>query len=44
MFDPYGWSRDLPDEEIVARVLALNLERVWSLDFRAKVVELGDHH
>ena len=25
--DAYGWPHDLSDEEIVARVLALNLER-----------------
>lgn len=27
VFDAYGWPQDLSDEEIVARVLALNLER-----------------
>jgi hypothetical protein len=25
--DAYGWPRDLSDEEILARLLALNLER-----------------
>jgi hypothetical protein len=26
-FDAYGWSHDLSDEEILERLLALNLER-----------------
>jgi hypothetical protein len=27
VFAAYGWEADLPDEEILARLLALNLER-----------------
>jgi len=27
MFDAYGWPHNLTDEEILARLLALNLER-----------------
>ena len=27
VLDAYGWSRDLADEDILARLLALNLER-----------------
>jgi hypothetical protein len=27
VFDAYGWPHDLSDEEILARLLALNLER-----------------
>ena len=27
VFDAYGWPHDLTDEEILARLLALNLER-----------------
>jgi hypothetical protein len=27
VFDAYGWSPDLTDEEILARLLALNLQR-----------------
>jgi hypothetical protein len=27
VFDAYGWLHDLRDEEILARLLALNLER-----------------
>lgn len=27
VFDAYGWPHDLNDEEILARLLALNLER-----------------
>ena len=27
VLDAYGWPRDLGDEEILARLLALNLER-----------------
>ena len=27
VFDAYGWPHDLGDEEILARLLALNLER-----------------
>ena len=27
VFDAYGWPHDISDEEILARLLALNLER-----------------
>jgi len=27
MFDAYGWPHDLSDEEMLARLLVLNLER-----------------
>ena len=27
MFNAYGWPHDLSDDEILARLLALNLER-----------------
>ena len=27
VFDAYGWPTDLPDQEILARLLALNLQR-----------------
>ena len=27
VFDAYGWPHDLSDEEVLARLLALNLER-----------------
>jgi len=27
VFDAYGWPHDLTDDEILARLLALNLER-----------------
>ena len=27
VFDAYGWPADLPDDEILAALLALNLER-----------------
>ena len=27
MFDAYGWPHDLTDEEILERLLALNMER-----------------
>jgi hypothetical protein len=27
VFDAYGWPHDLSDDEILARLLALNLER-----------------
>ena len=31
VLDAYGWPRDLGDEEILARLLALNLERAAGL-------------
>ena len=31
VFDAYGWPHDLSDEEILARLLALNLERAGQL-------------
>lgn len=32
MLDAYGWPRDLGDEDILAKLLALNLERAGVLD------------
>jgi hypothetical protein len=32
VLDAYGWPRDLGDEEILSRLLALNLERAGTLD------------
>ena len=32
VFDAYGWPHDLSDEEILARLLALNLERAKGQD------------
>jgi len=34
VFDAYGWPHDLSDEEILGRLLALNLERASALDSR----------
>jgi len=34
VLDAYGWPRDLGDEEILGRLLALNLERAGTLDPR----------
>lgn len=31
VFDAYGWSHDLSDEEILERLLALNMERVGAV-------------
>jgi len=30
VLDAYGWSHDLSDDDLLARLLALNLEREWS--------------
>ncbi len=32
VLDAYGWPHDLADEEILGRLLALNLERAGTLD------------
>jgi len=32
VLDAYDWPRDLGDEEILGRLLALNLERAGALD------------
>ncbi len=32
VLDAYGWPRDLGDEEILGRLLALNLERAGALN------------
>ncbi len=34
VLDAYGWPHDLGDEEILGRLLALNLERAGALDPR----------
>jgi hypothetical protein len=33
VFDAYGWPHDLSDEEILARLLALNIERATAQGF-----------
>ncbi|MCJ7548345.1 MAG: hypothetical protein MUQ30_01520, partial [Anaerolineae bacterium] len=36
VFDAYGWPHDLEDEEILERLLALNLERAGKQTSEAK--------
>lgn len=39
VFDAYGWPRDLSDEDILTRLLALNLERAAKQGQVTPVVE-----
>ncbi len=40
VLDAYGWPRDLGDEEILGRLLALNLERAVAADPPALLIEV----
>jgi hypothetical protein len=42
VFDAYGWPHDLSEEEILTRLLALNLERAAGQDGAVVVSENGE--
>jgi hypothetical protein len=42
VLDAYGWPRDLGDEEILARLLALNLERASAGGSTARAAREAD--
>jgi hypothetical protein len=40
VLDAYGWPHDVPDEEILSRLLALNVQRAAAQDAPARAVSV----